>query len=48
MSYETRGRRRPAKPKKQVVRVQKRKRDDVDVDKLDKAVNGLVSLPIAE
>ena len=35
------GRTRPTKPKKQA-RVQKRKRDDVDVEKLEQAVAGLV------
>lgn len=39
-SYVT-GRRRPTKPKK-LARMQKRKRDDVDVEKLQKAVDDLV------
>lgn len=41
MSHEVTGRRRPTKPKKQA-RAQKRKRDDVDVEKLEKAVQDLV------
>lgn len=43
MSYEITGRRAPTKPKKQA-RAQKRKRDDVDVEKLEQAVVALVSL----
>lgn len=42
MSNEISGRKRSTIPKKHV-RVQKRKRDDVDVDKLSKAVEELVS-----
>ena len=40
MAPEITGRRRPTKPKKQA-RTQKRKRDDVDVEKLEAAVNEL-------
>ena len=40
MASEITGRRRPTKPKKQA-RTQKRKRDDVDVEKLEQAVNEL-------
>lgn len=43
MSYEVTGRRRPTKVKKQI-NTQKRKRDDVDVHKLEQAVNELVYL----
>jgi len=41
MAPEITGRTRPTKTKK-VDRAQKRKRDDVDADKLDKAVQELV------
>lgn len=37
------GRTRPTKPKKQA-RIQKRKRDDVDVEKLQQAVDELVNV----
>lgn len=43
MAYDVTGRRRPTKPKKQA-RIQKRKRDDVDVEKLSQAVTDLVCL----
>jgi ATP-dependent RNA helicase DDX10/DBP4 len=41
MAPDVTGRTRPTKPKKQA-RAQKRKRDDVDVEKLEQAVAGLV------
>lgn len=41
MPYEITGRRRPTKVKKQA-NAQKRKREDVDVDKLEQAVTELV------
>lgn len=46
MSYEVTGRRRPTKAKKQI-RQQKKGRDDVDVTKLQKAVEELVRLGIS-
>ncbi len=42
MAYDMTERRRPTKPKKHA-RAQKRKRDDVDVEKLEQAVLELVS-----
>ena len=44
MSYDVTGRRKPTKPKKQA-RAQKRKRDDVDVEKLEQSVITLVWRP---
>lgn len=43
MSFEVTGRRKPTKPKKQA-RAGKRKRDDVDVEKLQKTVDELVCI----
>lgn len=43
MAAELSGRRKPTKPKKQLG-AQKRKRDDVDVEKLEQAVENLVCL----
>jgi ATP-dependent RNA helicase DDX10/DBP4 len=43
MAAELTGRRKPTKPKKQLG-AQKRKRDDVDVEKLEQAVENLVCL----
>lgn len=45
MAAEITGRRRPTKPKKQE-RSQKRKRDDVDAEKLEQAVESLVCVAI--